>query len=164
MSTERLVQWEVWKDPYGENLDEFEWPGAFDNPDEDKEDKPDFMKTPEEIYMEGEPSKAWKPKPMERKPIKIIQTPMGMVPMVEYTMPSKIFNFRLCHTNFNITRSESNIIKKAIGVEILEIQSRYRFRIGIGRIFKVSEVIDTVTKALNATIIRPQKDETKNPQ
>ena len=44
------------------------------------------------------------------------------------------------HTNFDITESVKSTLEKARGVEILKICSRYRFFIGIGKMFNFSEV------------------------
>lgn len=44
------------------------------------------------------------------------------------------------HTNFDITETIKNKIEKTNGVEILKIHSRYRFFIGIGKMFNFSEV------------------------
>jgi len=44
------------------------------------------------------------------------------------------------HTNFDITESIKTKIEEAQGVEILKVHSRYRFFIGIGKMFNFSEV------------------------
>lgn len=44
------------------------------------------------------------------------------------------------HTNFDITETIKNKIEKNNGVEILKIHSRYRFFIGVGKMFNFSEV------------------------
>jgi hypothetical protein len=44
------------------------------------------------------------------------------------------------HTNFDITESKKEALEKTEGVEVLKICSRYRFFIGIGKMFKFSEV------------------------
>ena len=44
------------------------------------------------------------------------------------------------HTNFDITESIKDTIEKTKGVEILKVYSRYRFFIGIGKMFNFSEV------------------------
>lgn len=44
------------------------------------------------------------------------------------------------HTNFDITESIKGAVEKTNGVEILKICSRYRFFIGIGKMFNFSEV------------------------
>lgn len=44
------------------------------------------------------------------------------------------------HTNFDITESIKSAVEKTNGVEILKICSRYRFFIGVGKMFNFSEV------------------------
>ena len=50
------------------------------------------------------------------------------------------FDCWLVHTNFNITKSVKERLENVRGVEVLKICSRYRFFIGIGRMFDFSEV------------------------
>jgi hypothetical protein len=44
------------------------------------------------------------------------------------------------HTNFNLTENIKEELNKVEGVEVLKICSRYRFFIGIGRMFDFKEV------------------------
>lgn len=44
------------------------------------------------------------------------------------------------HTNFDITGIIKNIINKTQGVEVLKIMSRYRFFVGVGKMFEFSDV------------------------
>ena len=50
------------------------------------------------------------------------------------------FDCWLGHTNFNITKSVKERLENVRGVEVLKICSRYRFFIGVGRMFDFSEV------------------------
>ena len=67
--------------------------------------------------------------------IRVIQTPLGIIPFNEFTASSKIFNFWTIHTNFDISENVANIIEKVEGVEALNIFTRYRLRIAIGKAF-----------------------------
>lgn len=78
-----------------------------------------------------------------------IVSPLGIIPYNEYTASGKIFNFWMGHTNFSISKNITDIIEECEGVEILDIFTRYRFRIAIGKNFKDSEVIDTINKSIN---------------
>jgi hypothetical protein len=73
---------------------------------------------------------------------------MGIVPINEYTASSKIFNFWTGHTNFSITPNIANIIESVDGVETLDIFTRYRFRIAIGKIFNSGEVMNKVSSSI----------------
>lgn len=58
------------------------------------------------------------------------------------------FDCWIAHTNFNITESIRNKINQIDGVEVLKIHSRYRFFIGIGKMFDFSQVRQDIEKAL----------------
>jgi len=47
-------------------------------------------------------------------------------------------------TNFTVTNSIKDTIKVISGVEILKICSRYRFFVGVGRLFDYSDVINDI--------------------
>ena len=50
------------------------------------------------------------------------------------------FDCWIGHTNFDITREIKSILNKTEGVELLKVLSRYRFFIGIGKMFDFKEV------------------------
>tara|TARA_R100000995_G_scaffold70108_1_gene38698 strand:- start:604 stop:1032 length:429 start_codon:yes stop_codon:yes gene_type:complete len=50
------------------------------------------------------------------------------------------FDCWIGHSNFNITETIKNELEKTSGVEVLKIQSRYRFFIGVGRMFDFQDV------------------------
>jgi len=50
------------------------------------------------------------------------------------------FDCWLGHTNFNISKDIKEKLSKINGVEVLKICSRYRFFIGVGRMFDFSNV------------------------
>ena len=134
---DNLIVWQKWMDPFGADdetplLDEE--PNFFDeeqNTLEQEEDKTDkhFKHT-------------------KMKSIKVMATPMGIIPVNENTASSKIFNFWMGHTNFNISKKIAQIIEDTDGVETLDIFTRYRFRISIGKVFTDS----TVMKSINDNV------------
>ena len=132
MNSEPLIVWEKWVDPFGQALEDAKWT--------DYENEIDTIDGIEYIDDEEMPS----------VPIKAIATPMGIVPYNELTAPGKLFNFWVGHTNFNITKKVAKNIEQTPGVEILDIFSRYRFRIGIGKCFSDSETM----KLINDTLYR----------
>ena len=121
-----LIVWEKWVDPFGQALEEAKWT--------DYENEIDTLNDIE--YIDDED--------MEMRPIKAIATPMGIIPYNELTAPSSLFNFWVGHTNFDITKKIVDIIEKSDGVEILDIFTRYRFRIGIGKCFNDSETMKSI--------------------
>lgn len=123
------IIWEKWVDPFGENLDDMKW-NNYD--DEDLDEASELLE--HDII-----------KSKLNKPIKIIASPMGMIPYNEYTASSKIFNFWVGHTNFNITEKIAKIIEECDGIELLDIFTRYRFRIGIGKCFIDKDVMQNIS-------------------
>ena len=126
---EYKIIWEKWNDPFGENVDELKW-HKYDD-DEEPDDTKDLFE--EELIK------------AHSKPIKVISSPLGLIPYNEHTASSKIFNFWVGHTNFNISKSIVDIIERCDGVELLDIFTRYRFRIGIGKCFTDSDVMKSIT-------------------
>jgi hypothetical protein len=133
-----MIVWQKWVDPFGKNPDDIEWPGykdheVSDNFDKDEEDNDDTL---EEVIDKIQSSKS--------NPIQVIATPMGIIPYNEHTACSKIFNFWVGHTNFNITAKIAKIIEDSDGVETLDIFTRYRFRISVGKLFEDSLVMKKI--------------------
>jgi hypothetical protein len=78
--------------------------------------------------------------------IKVMATPMGIIPVNDNTLSGKIFNFWMGHTNFDITKKVAETIEKTEGVESLDIYTRYRFRISVGKAFDDSFVMRNINK------------------
>ncbi len=76
-------------------------------------------------------------------------TALGPVPLTEYNDPGKIFNFWIGHTNFNISKPIKKIINDIDGVEILNIYTRYRFRIGVGHVFSAKDVTRNINRKIS---------------
>lgn len=130
------IIWEKWVDPFGENMDETKW----NNYDDEELDETSEL-------MEHDILKS-----KLNKPIKIIASPMGMIPYNEYTASSKIFNFWVGHTNFNISKPIADTIEKCAGVELLDIFTRYRFRIGVGKCFVDKEVMQEINDSIETIL------------
>jgi hypothetical protein len=122
------IIWEKWNDPFGDNLDETKW-NNYD--DEDSDTDSELL---DDEYIKSKLN----------KPVKVIASPMGLIPYNEHTASSKIFNFWVGHTNFTITKKISDVIEQCSGVELLDIFTRYRFRIGIGKCFNDSETMKII--------------------
>ncbi len=127
-----IIAWEKWRCPLGTNFREEEWPGAFSPPREDEDDEIDFGESTmidEEVEY-----------PPLGKGIPLINTPFGIIPVVEHTNPAKIFNFWSGHTNFKINRAIQKLIEDVSGVETLDIWTPLRFRLGVGKLFNDMQV------------------------
>lgn len=130
---EPKIIWEKWTDPFGEDLDETKW-NHYDDRELDEESE----------LLDNEFIKS-----KLTKPIKVISSPLGLIPYNEYTASGKIFNFWVGHTNYNLSKSIIDIIEKCDGVELLDIFTRYRFRIGIGKCFNDSDIMKSITDHTN---------------
>lgn len=122
------IIWEPWADPFQPHEDEIgyrdEEKTAYEEATEERQEHP-------------------------YKPIAVISSPtLGVVPVMPHAIPSKSFNFWIGHTNFTITEEVAYILEEALGVETLDIISRYRFRIAIGKAFSSSEVKQNIVKLL----------------
>ena len=56
------------------------------------------------------------------------------------------FDCWLGHTNFNLTEEIKEGLNKVDGIEVLKICSRYRFFVGIGKMFDFSDVRERIEK------------------
>ena len=52
------------------------------------------------------------------------------------------------HTNFNITKTIKDTLNASEGVEILKVNSRYRFFIGVGKMFDFKDVRTNIEEKL----------------
>ena len=125
---ENLVIWEKWRDPFG--ADEEAIQNLLDDEEDDDDDHIDEVELPPTGPQNN---------------IRVMATPMGIIPVTEYTASGKIFNFWTGHTNFDITEKIATLIEKIDGVESLDIFTRYRFRISIGKAFSDSVVMRNIT-------------------
>lgn len=135
---DNLIIWQKWVDPFGE--DEFpEMPSDLSS-----ELDPEFY---DDEHGEDFPESTQPKHPIIntlKKNIKVIATPMGIIPVTDNTASGKIFNFWMGHSNFNITKKVVSLIEETDGVETLDVFTRYRFRIGVGKAFNDSDVMRSI--------------------
>ena len=153
----RQIAWEKWVDPYGSDLDQAEWPGAFGDFETDKMLDGDYEDDDEddgEFYSEDKFEEVGlQPKPsisQHHRPTKVLATPAGLVPITEWSSPSRVYNFYIIHSNFRMTDSIQNILDNTDGIETLDVFSPYRWRIAIGKAFDVNTVKQRVLQNLDA--------------
>lgn len=137
--SEQLIIWEKWVDPFGDDTDEAKWTD-YNNEIDTLDNAVDEEDEDSEKYINNNPIK------IGEKPIKVIASPLGLIPYNEYTASSKIFNFWIGHTNFNITKNVKEIIENTDGVEILDVFTRYRFRIAVGKCFEDADVMASINQ------------------
>lgn len=80
------------------------------------------------------------------QPIPFMATSLGVLPLMEQFRPEKVYNFWTGHTNFNISQGVCKVIEDTDGVEILDVFTRYRFRVSIGHCFEGTEVKAEIQK------------------
>ena len=81
-------------------------------------------------------------------PYKTIMTPFGIIPLTEQSLASNHFKLWVGHTNFKLLESSIDVIENCTGVETVDILTPYRFRLGIGKMFKDRDVMNGVKEAL----------------
>jgi hypothetical protein len=140
MSSKPIIIWEKWRDPYGSD-DTPEIQSIIEDMLNKKLADQDIESDTEEPIDETVENAGFI---KHKMPMMI--TPIGLIPLTENTAPGKIFNFWTGHSNFNITQKISNIIEDTYGVETLDIFTRYRFRIGVGKAFKDAEVMHDINQ------------------
>lgn len=142
------VYWEKWVDPYKLSIDEIEW-NEFDeeNPNEKLElqDLPSH-KYAQDFENDGDSSDA--PRFVQTPGIKHLFTPFGIIPLTEHTHPGKLFKFWTGHSNFSLTKELAILMADIPGIETLNIWTRYRFRIGIGKLFDDKVVMFNLKEAM----------------
>ena len=141
------IVWQKWVDPFGrDSIDsEYETPNESNFLDDNLLDSEDSDKN-------------HKPPEFLKESVQVMATPMGIIPINEHTASSKIFNFWIGHTNFDISKKISDIIEQTPGVETLDIFTRYRFRVAIGKVFDDGQVMRNINKNVNSHIVNIQHD------
>jgi hypothetical protein len=134
------IIWQKWQDPFGEKDDSIDLDEEYSNFFDEE--------SGEEGIIDFEEQKSKLNEILNNKQIKVIATPMGIVPINENTASGKIFNFWVGHTNFNITKNIASLIEEADGVETLDIFTRYRFRISVGKAFNDSSVMKSIQESI----------------
>ena len=123
-----LIIWEKWRDPFGGDEDIDTLLDEQENEDEEENDDITVVQS------------------------KVIVTPMGIIPLSENTIASKIFKFWSAHTNFTVSKNVAILIEQIEGVETLDIYTRYRFRISVGKAFNDREVMSDINTRLYSYI------------
>lgn len=135
------ILWEKWRDPFL----------GYDENDLDPDHRSDqaiINAISNGFVSQGEQEEEQETGDINNKGIKVIATPMGIIPYNEFTASGKIFNFWTGHTNFKITEDIFNIMENVLGVETLDVFTPYRFRIGIGKAFDATMIKQDINEAI----------------
>ena len=141
MYDSNTIVWEKWIDPFS----------MEDEIDDLLEEEPEFLDETDSTEYEEKVQKVSNP-PQSFKHFKAVATPMGIIPINENTTSGKIFNFWVGHSNFNITKPIAEVIENTDGVETLDIFTRYRFRISVGKAFDDSTVMRNINTKVYAEL------------
>lgn len=71
--------------------------------------------------------------------------PIGIIPLYEDTSASKLFNFWMGHTTFRIKERHVGDILEVNGVESLDVYTRHRFRVSVGKAFDDEQVREQIS-------------------
>lgn len=139
-----LIIWEKWVDPFGKNIEEAKWTDYSNDIQDIPVMSDNHAQHDDEPYEEDDNEQS--NRIVNEEPVRVIASPLGLIPYNEYTASSKIFNFWLGHSNFDITTLVKEAIEQTEGVEILDVFTRYRFRIAVGKCFNDADVMSNINK------------------
>ena len=78
----------------------------------------------------------------------LVTTPMGMYQLHDKMNIMNQFDCWMGYTNFDITTSVQEVLESVEGVELLEVMSRYRFFLGVGKLFNFPDVRISIEEQL----------------
>lgn len=70
----------------------------------------------------------------------LLKLESGIVPLCDATSYSKRYEAYIGHTNFDLSPNEVDKIQRVPGVEVIDVFSRYRFRMCVGKAFEANDV------------------------
>ena len=126
----KKIVWEKWKDPYAQEDNWF----------------PEEQESENELYLfdtgdmeeeEGIP-----------KALKLLLSNVETPQVDPNAHIYRMFNFWTGHTSFSITAPIATRIEKIEGIEVLDILTRYRFRVGIAKLFRDREVMSAIQEVI----------------
>ena len=105
---------------------------------------------------------------MENMPIqeipKVVSTAVGIFEIYDRNKPSNQYYCWLGHTNFNISQEVKNCIENIEGVEVLKVLTRYRFFVGIAKMFDFKKVRVEIEKAACGKHLVNQEESILDPE
>ena len=90
---------------------------------------------------------------------KLVSTPMGVFQLYDKMSPIKQYECWMGYTNFDITNQTQSQIEKVEGVELLFVISRYRFFLGVGKMFDFRNVRTDIESILKCNQSDSTEDE-----
>lgn len=142
----KKIIFEPWIDPLCHNLEKFYPKEVLEQDGREEED--------EDLYQDdGAPPSINDLMPNVKNVLRdhkanrrFLMHPAGIIPVFDHHYLANTFNLWIGHTNFDITPGVLDTIEGVCGVEVLEVYTRYRFRVGFGKAFRAAEVISEITR------------------
>jgi len=144
--SDKKIAWEKWDD----DLVEEEIVDEFYEINDSKEDE-DLNLAMEALEF------------MSRIP-KLVTTPAGMSQLYDKMSVLNQFECWMGHTNFDITKNVQRTLEKTEGVELLVVTSRYKFFVGIGRLFDFRSVRRDIENDLCVSKLKDELDNLETDQ
>jgi hypothetical protein len=148
----RKIAWEKWVDPLNSNLNEVEWPGYESEIEPDNIELYDFSENNVATIknMDEDFFKDLGKKIHAIKPLRVINTKMGLLTVTENAMAGNHFDFWTMHTNFPITEEIGIKICNCDGVDAFTPLTKYRCRIGFPKsgLFNITDVKLDIEKTI----------------
>jgi len=134
----RSITWEKWIDILPEENNSSIILDGDDNSEKD-------MFNNEEEFIEGNFEQFFE---FNHQPLKI-NTPLGVYELNEPLSPSNMYDCWIGHTNFRIMDSDINVLENEIdGIEQIKVMSKYRFFIGVAKMFEFKNVRIDIDKKI----------------
>ena len=93
------------------------------------------------------------------QPTKTIRTPIGVFPINDPFLPSKLFSSCwVGHTNFDIGQKEYEVLMTTPGIELIRLMSRYRFFMGVAKQFSFEDIRVLLDKKLCGYVSTIEKE------
>ena len=92
----------------------------------------------------------------------LVTTPMGMYQLHDKMSIMNQFDCWMGYTNFDITKSVQDSLERVEGVELLNVMSRYRFFLGVGKMFKFSNVRKLIEESVHCSPLDQDTRESVN--
>ena len=126
--TVNKIAWEKWEDNVEENSSQKMLSQLFaeQSPDTDTEEEDVDINDIYSGFMAELPT--------------LVSSPVGVYKLHDRMSPTKQFDCWMGYTNFDITEDVKNSIESVPGVELLVVLTRYRFFIGVAKLFKFRDV------------------------
>lgn len=103
-----------------------------ENSDDDEEERePSWMKNDNNVTIKFKD---------DDSPRRMIGTPLGLFNVDNVLGPFKHCEYQLAYTKFDVTEEMAEMICEIPGVEVFMVLSRYKFIIGIARLFNFEDV------------------------